>query len=90
MVEQIGKRAFKPKAHPLGNMKGLRQSGSDRRGAGTLQNAYTAVSDRTRGNRIEGTDVENASSCRIRYVAIAGAVGTLECAPIGKTQIAGS
>src|ERR1700676_3671587 len=70
-------------------MKRLRQSGSNRRGAGTLQNTYTAVSNRTRGNRIEGTAVEHATGCGIRYVAIADAVGTLECSAIGKIQIAG-
>jgi hypothetical protein len=84
-----GKSAFKAKTHPLGQTKCLRQSGGDGSCARTLQNTDSAVSNGTRGNRIEVINVEHAPGCGVRDIAIAHAIGPLEHAAIGETEIAG-
>lgn len=74
MIEQIRKRTFKAHPHPLREMESLGQPRGDGGGARTLQDSHTAISHRASRNRIEGAEIEHASGCGIRDIAIAGTV----------------
>src|SRR5580692_4108250 len=87
MVEQIGESSFKAKAHPLVQVKCLGKSGGNCARAWPQENAHPTVSDGAGRYRIEGTWTEHAAGRRIRDVAIANAIGPLESAAIGETQV---
>jgi hypothetical protein len=69
-------------------MESLGQPSRDRSGARSLQDSHTTISHRTSRNRIERSDIEHASGCDIRDVAVADAIRALEAAAIGKIEIA--
>jgi len=61
-------------------MQSFGQPSRDRCGARPLQDSHTTISRRPFRNRIERSDVEHASGCGIRDVAVADAVRALQAA----------
>ena len=70
-------------------MESFGQPSRDRSGARPLQDSHTTISHWPFRNRIERSDVEHASGCGIRDVAVADAIRALQAAARGKVEIAG-
>src|SRR5271168_755337 len=68
-------------------MKGLGKSGRNRTRAGPLQNAHPAISNRSRRNRIERAEIEHATRCGTRDVAVANAIWSLKRPAIREAEV---
>ena len=88
MVEKISKSPLEAKAHPLIQTKCFGKSGRNRARAGPLQNTYSAISNRSCRNRIEGAEIEHAAGRGACDVAIANAIRSLKRPAIREVEVA--